>query len=258
MMPTERMKGHGLAGVAEGTSLPQAQQAVLSSVQSASSVSPSVLDAREWGRLLLAGAVSGLCAGLLFATAHALVIVPIWGRMFGGLFGAALTGTAIAWGYGELVLRRALTAGAGATPSVYAGARFGALLWLSVAPVTLVCALLPGTGFARRYESLEVVIAIVLALAGGALLGDRLAGTRRARLAGAAGALALTLAMGGPVPIANGGRALRIFLAVLPVCVGAGAVLGLTATSRARSRRNLPDRSPVEDTLGPAATPADR
>jgi hypothetical protein len=146
-----------------------------------------------------------------------------------------LTGAGVAWGYSELVLRRSAAASsASPAASMLAGARFGALLWLAVAPVTLVGALLPGTGFARRYETLEVIIAVVLALAGGAVLGDRLAGTWRARAAGALSGLLLTVAMAGPVPIANGGRAVRIFLAVLPVCGVAGAVLGLLQVSRRR------------------------
>ncbi|HJU65303.1 MAG TPA: hypothetical protein VJ596_06470 [Gemmatimonadaceae bacterium] len=195
--------------------------------------SPSVR--LQWTKLLLAGALSGLLAGLLFATAHALIIVPIWTRMTRGLVSAALAGTAIAWGYGEMVVRQRPSIGAtSAAASLRAGARFGALLWLAVAPVTLVCAMFPGRGFVRRYEMLEVIVAVVLALAGGAVLGHHLAGTWRARIAGAASALLLTVTMAGPVPIENSARALGIFLAVLPACVVAGALLGWIARGTVR------------------------
>jgi len=41
---------------------------------------------------IVAGAVGGLAAGLVFAVLHAFIIVPIWDRMMGGLVFGALAG----------------------------------------------------------------------------------------------------------------------------------------------------------------------
>ena len=108
------------------------------------------------------------------------------------------------------------------------GLRFGALLWLVVVPVTLADTALRLAGIAPRFELLAVVVAVGLAIAGGALLGSRLGGTRRAMVAGATATLLLTIAMAGPVPLPNGRRAVAIFLSVLPACMIAGLILGLT------------------------------
>jgi hypothetical protein len=177
---------------------------------------------------LLAGSVSGLAAGLVFATAHALLIVPIWNRMAFGLTSAAVAGLAAGWAFVELGFDRA-SAGQPRLWSTYAaaGLRFGALLWLAVVPVTLADTALRLAGVAPRFELVAVVVAVGLAIAGGVFLGSRLGGTPRAMVAGAAATLLLTIAMAGPVPLPNGRRAVAIFLAVLPACMTAGLILGL-------------------------------
>ena len=172
-------------------------------------------------RVLMAGAVAGLTAALCFAAAHALLIVPIWDRMLGGAVGASVAGMAAGWACLELRI----------APGWSAGARFGGLLWLLVAPVTLVDSLLRLAGVHRRFELAAVAVAVVVAFASGWLYGQRRSGTRRAAIATAVATLVLTIAMSGPVPIANGLRALGIWLAVLPASVVAGAVLGRLATS---------------------------
>ena len=177
---------------------------------------------------LIAGAFSGLAAGLVFATAHALLIVPIWNRMAFGLTSAAVAGLAAGWAFVELGYYRE---GADQPPSwatdAAAGLRFGALLWLAVVPVTLADTALRLTGLAPRFELLAVAVAICLAITAGALLGRRLGGTRRAMVAGAAATLLLTITMAGPVPLPNGRRAVAIFLSVLPASMTAGLILGL-------------------------------
>ena len=177
---------------------------------------------------LIAGSVSGLAAGLVFATAHALLIVPIWNRMAFGLTSAAVAGLVAGWAFVELGFGRAPADQPRSwSASAAAGLRFGALLWLAVVPVTLADTALRLAGVAPRFELLAVVVAVCLALTGGALLGWRLGGTRRAMAAGAAATLLLTIAMAGPVPLPNGRRAVAIFLAVLPACMTAGLILGL-------------------------------
>jgi hypothetical protein len=170
---------------------------------------------------VLAGAFAGLAAGLVFATLHALIIVPIWDRMFGGLVGAAATGAVLGVAYVELYSPPDDVAAA-----ALSGARFGALLWLAVAPVSLVDAVLRAVGFLPRYELAGVAIAVVLALSAGALWGWRRTRRRRGSLVVAGATMALTMAMGGPVPIGKSIWAFGIFLAVLPACVVAGMVLG--------------------------------
>lgn len=167
---------------------------------------------------------------MVFASAHALLIVPIWDRMLGGVAFAAIAGAGGGWAfpriYGPL------------SPSVRsprAGAYFGALLWIAVAPVTLVDALLRAAGVAPRYELFAVGVAVVLAVAGGWLLGHRLGGTRRAALAGAVATLLLTVAMVGPVPIARSARSLGIWIAVLPACIVAGVVMARILGSVSKS-----------------------
>ena len=178
---------------------------------------------------LIAGFLSGLAAGLVFATAHALLIVPIWNRMAFGLSSAAVAGLAAGWAFVELGFDRA---GADPRPSwathAAAGLRFGALLWLAVVPVTLADTALRLAGIAPRFELVAVVVAVCLAITSGGFLGSRLGGTRRAMIAGAAATLLLTIAMAGPVPLPNGRRAVAIFLSVLPACMTAGLILGLT------------------------------
>ncbi|MGH7717574.1 MAG: hypothetical protein ACREON_01855 [Gemmatimonadaceae bacterium] len=182
------------------------------------------------GRHLLAGAASGLLGALLFASAHAVIIVPIWGRMTSGLLSGVLAGTGAGWLYGEVQRSRA-----NASPidslweAMAAGSRFGALLWLAVAPVSGVDAILRAAGVRESSELVAVGVAVAVATGGGFLLGDRLGGTRRARIAGVAAAMLLTVAMAGPVPVGRGGRALGILLAVLPAAALGGAVLGAGA-----------------------------
>lgn len=177
---------------------------------------------------VLTGALSGVSGGLVFATLHAIVIVPIWNRMAGGLVFGAIAGAGAGWAFAECfpAAIRMLTARGVAT-----GAVFGALLWLAIAPVTAADALLRATGLAPRYELLAVAVAVVLAVAAGGTLGWLLTRRLRAALAGAVAGLLLTIAMAGPVPVGRSPRARNIFLAVLPAAVFGGAALGLFAPS---------------------------
>lgn len=185
-------------------------------------VSPEILAG------IAAGAVSGVAGGLLFATLHAFIIVPIWNRMTGGLiFGAiagAGAGAAFAACYPEAVRART-------THNVVIGARFGALLWLSIAPVTAADALLRATGLAPRYELLAVAVAVILALVGGATLAWLISHRIHATVAGAAAGLLLVIAMAGPVPVGRSARAFNIFLAAFPAALLGGIALALISPS---------------------------
>jgi hypothetical protein len=183
----------------------------------------------------MVGALAGLAAGLVFATLHALIIVPIWDRMFGGVFGATATGAVVAWGYVELH-----PAPADVSVSALSGARFGALLWLVVSPVSVVDAVLRAIGFLPRFELVGVAIALILCISAGAIWGWHSTRRWRGMIAVAAATLALTLAMGGPVPIGKSVWAFGIFLAVLAACVVAGVILGAgIALPRRRAEKVL-------------------
>jgi hypothetical protein len=172
---------------------------------------------------ILAGALVGVGAGLVFATAHAFIIVPIWDRMLGGLAWAAMAGAVGGWTFTELYGEQVDT---GLGPAALAGARYGALLWLAVSPLSAVDALLRAAGILPRYELFGVVIALLLAVTTGTLLGWYRTRRVRGMIAGAAATLFLTFAMGGPVPIGRNARAFLIFLAVLPASIVAGTLLG--------------------------------
>jgi hypothetical protein len=150
--------------------------------------------------------------------------VPIWSRSAFGLFSGTLAGVVAGWAYTELGFDRT-SIERGVWTSLASGARFGALLWLAVVPVTLADALLRLLGVAPRYELVAVGVAVVLGLSGGAVLGWRLVRRRRAAIAGALATMLLTVAMAGPAPVGRSLRALGIFLAVLPAAVGGGVML---------------------------------
>lgn len=172
---------------------------------------------------IVVGALAGVGAGLVFATAHAFIIVPIWDRMTMGLAFGAAAGAVAGWTFVELYPQESGTSPAAAAA---AGARYGALLWLAVSPVSAVDAALRKVGFLPRYELVGVAVAVVLAIGTGALLGWYRTKRRRGMMAGAAAALLLTFAMAGPVPIGKSLRSFGIFLAVLPAAIVAGMILG--------------------------------
>ena len=184
---------------------------------------------------LLAGAAAGLGAGLVFATAHAILIVPIWNRMMGGLTFGALAGAGAAWAFTELYPDAQATL----RGSAYAGARFGGLLWLAAAPATVVDAALRTTGVTASVRWLEVPVALIMFATAGALLGRSRRSTRRAMIAGAVATLLLGFAMAGPVPIMRGPRAFAIFLAVLPASLIAGAIVGVAVALARKATARL-------------------
>ena len=173
---------------------------------------------------IIGGVSSGLLGALLFATAHALIIVPIWTRMWSGLLWGAVVGLTAAWALVETV--PAVRTGS-ASRVMALGAAAGGLLWLLVAPVTVVDLLLRHVGVAEQNEYIRIVVAVTLAIAAGGAVAWWRARRWRAALAGALTTLSLTIAMAGPVPIGRSPRALWIFLAVLPASVLAGVLLAV-------------------------------
>jgi hypothetical protein len=165
---------------------------------------------------LLAGAVSGLLAGLLFATLHAFIIVPIWNRMMMGLAFGTVAGIAAGWAYAELEPQAA---------SQRRGLTFGLLLFVAVVPVTIVDATLRSIGFTQQHRDLADAISVALAVAGGATIAWLRAKRVRPSVAMGVAALSLTLAMGGPVPAMRNARAAEIYLAVAAAALFGGVML---------------------------------
>lgn len=185
-------------------------------------LSPEILSA------ILAGAFSGVAGALLFATLHAIIIVPIWDRMTSGLIFGAIAGAGAGWAFADWYPSAIRTR---TKRSVGTGARFGALLWLAVTPVTGADALLRAVGMAPRYELLAVAVAIVLAIAGAGALGWLITRRFRGAFAGAVAGILLVIAMAGPVPVGRSIRAFKIFLAVFPAAVLGGIALSLLSPS---------------------------
>ena len=180
---------------------------------------------------MLAGAIAGLGAGLVFATAHAILIVPIWDRMMGGLAFGAVAGAGAAWAFTELYPDAQATL----RGSAYAGARFGGMLWLAAAPATVMDAALRTTGITASMRWVEVPIALIIFATAGALLGRTRRSNRRAMLAGAVSTLLLGFAMAGPVNVTRSSRAFGIFLAVLPAVLVGGGIVGAAVGLARRS-----------------------
>ena len=163
--------------------------------------------------LLFAGVATGLAGALAFATVHAILIVPIWTRMLNGVPVAIVAGIAIAWAMDE-------TAAARGPITLAEAGRFGSALWLTLAPATIFENVLRLA--ARRIpESLGVAAAVCLAVLSGASVGWLLTRRRTGIIAWAVASLALTLAMGGPIPVVNAARAAWLHAAFLPMCAGA-------------------------------------
>lgn len=159
--------------------------------------------------------------------------------MTSGLVWGAVTGAAAGWAFAECYSDSVRTR---TSRGILNGVLFGALLWISIAPVTGADALLRLFGLAPRYELLAVAVAVVLAVIGGATLGWLLTHKRRATIAVAVAALLLVVSMAGPVPVGRSPRARNIFLAVLPAAILGGAALGLFAPAiyRRLTRGRLP------------------
>ena len=148
--------------------------------------------------------------------------------MIGGLVFGVLAGAAAGWAYGELSRDK--------ETSVRSGLAFGVMLWLSVVPVTLTNAALRASGFAYAHRDITDAISVTLAVAGGLALGWLRARQRRAMVACAVAALVVTMAMGGPVPVARNVRTVEILFAVLLASLIGGAVVGLLAPRLERAR----------------------
>ena len=174
---------------------------------------------RAW--LARSTVVSGLAAGLagaaLFILVHSLVIFPIWTRFPGHLPFAIAAGLGLAGAFNQT----ATTAG---WRSTAAGARFGLVIFATLTPATFFSNALRIAG-AHANEWPGFVGTIALAIASGSAAGRLVTRRWRGAMAFAVATLALTIAMGGAIPVVNSARATLLFAGFLPICVGSGVAL---------------------------------
>ena len=175
----------------------------------------------------VATVTTAAAAVLLFGTAHAIIIVPIWSRLGSGFPFALASASAVGWAYHELLGRGRLRL------RLRDGLVFGAGLWLLLLPPTVVGMIARFTPVHTRAESVEMAAVVVAAVVGGGTLGWRLAG-RRGALSGAVAAVALTATVGGPLPLSAGFRGVALWVALLPTLGVTGALQALLLRALAR------------------------
>jgi hypothetical protein len=159
---------------------------------------------------------------LSFGLLHAAIITPIWTRLPGGVPFAIVAGVTMGWALYELQ-RRSDSHG---SAKAISGWTFGALLWLTLIPMTLLGAGLRATGMHGADSRSEVVAECLLAVAAGAVAG-RLVGRRwRVGFALGTASLAVTLTQAGPIPLMNSARAGGLFAGLMIVYICSGAALG--------------------------------
>lgn len=174
---------------------------------------------RRIGQVLLSGAVLGVLGTLAFGLAHAVLIAPIWWSLPGGVAFALLAGIGMAWSFAELHGRAGM-------PRVADGWKFGALVWVALAPMTVFANAVRAAGFhdpAR--DTWEVMAGLALSFAAGAAVGWSRARRWRAAVLMGVTLVAVAMVMGGPIPVVNGVWAAGLFAAFLPIYAAAGALL---------------------------------
>jgi hypothetical protein len=170
-------------------------------------------------RLIGLGVLLGIAGVLLFGTVHALAIVPIWGRLAGGLPFAILAALAVTWAFHTLVRsgRWPLTLGA--------GLRFGVLCWVAGVPATvLVNAMRLAAAPAQRPAWVDPMSFVVAILTGAAVFGG-LGRHWRAAVAGGLAVGAFLALGGGAVPVVNGRQAAGLWAGFLVVEACGGMLL---------------------------------
>jgi hypothetical protein len=172
-------------------------------------------------RLLFCGGLLGVAGLLLFGTIHALAIVPIWSRLAAGLPFTVVAGLAVTWAY------HAYWGSSSPAPTAAARLRFGAFAWLVGLPATALANTMRLMTPHHPLPGWVDPASLGLAAAGGAALLWGLTRTRRGAVAGAVALAVLLAAGGGPVPVANGGRAIGLWAGFLVVEAVGGVVLAL-------------------------------
>ena len=179
------------------------------------------VDLRTVRRVVTSGAIVGLVGAVAFAAVHALIILPIWRRIPGGLIQAVPVGIALSWAFDHLARAR------GWRTAVH-GAMFGAVMFLALVPGTAFSNALRLGGI-RAGDWPGTVGSLAVAAVAGWCAGWLLTRERRASRALAIATIVLTIGASGPVPVVTGRRAAWLFVGFIPICVLAGVA---TAVAR--------------------------
>jgi hypothetical protein len=171
---------------------------------------------------LIAGAIAGSAALLVFVVLHAAWIVPIWG-MLAMLPIAALVGVIAAWPFEQISARGALP------PAPFDGIAFTALLLLTLMP-SAVMGVLAGPVDRDRITAAAVIVPLLLAAPAGVLIGALLVGVGPASLGLGVAAFAVALTLGHNLPFFPVGSPgwEKAFGLVILVEVAAGAAFSAT------------------------------
>jgi hypothetical protein len=119
-------------------------------------------------------------------------------------------------------------------PTLLSGLGVGALLWLTLLPMTAATVLFRETGFHTMEDTWEVIVELLLAVAMGGSAGWVMTHRRRGVLAVGSASLCLALAQAGPIPVTNSFRAAELWAAlfvVYPLC-GIALVLLVSLVTR--------------------------
>jgi len=174
--------------------------------------------AAEWAVECLLVAFAGVA---FFGALHAVVIVPIWNRLAGGIPQALIGAAALTFVYRRL--RHTARVGAGVRGALV----LACVAWLAVLPTTGLGALLRWMGLHGRHETLELVGVLGVAAITGAVLA-RLARLELRDVIGCSLATAaLVTSMSGPIPVANGRRPILLLVGFLPLFLASAVVLAL-------------------------------
>lgn len=187
---------------------------------------------REWKPFLAAGALVGVVGVGVFGLVHAVIIVPIWSKLLGGIPFGVGAGLVMGWAFWELRSGGRWRATAGG------GFAFGLLMWVTLIPMTAFGAVVRATGIHGTDNVWETVVECLLAFGTGVLSGCLIGRRWRAALAAGCAGLGLALAMGGPIPVTNSARALWLFAAFAGVYALCGLVLVLIVSAIAGPLRS--------------------
>lgn len=166
------------------------------------------------------GCAVGLAGLAVFVVLHAVIVRPIWTQAAVGVPFVLAIGLAMSWAFHEFV------AAAPSRLRASGGLRFGALMWLAAWPATALANVM-------RVRTHAVVpawfdgMALLLALAGGAIALWATTRSRRGTIAGALAAATLLAAAGGPLPVLRGGRVAELWLGLFILDTIGGALLAL-------------------------------
>ena len=188
---------------------------------------------REWKPFLAAGALVGVVGVGVFGLVHAVIIVPIWSKLLGGIPFGVGAGLVMGWAFWELRSGGRWRATAGG------GFAFGLLMWVTLIPMTAFGAVVRATGIhggptTYGRPSWSACWRSCTGVLSGCLIGRRW----RAALAAGCAVLGLALAMGGPIPVTNSARALWLFAAFAGVYALCGLVLALIVSAIAGPLRS--------------------